>query len=1709
MNGRGRLLRALLLALALAVFFVPGSVYAEGDESGNEDWHVIPIDTIGDCDRLFSDGDLSFRICDAEIPEGMTIDDIKVGVQKDGNWMEADGMYSIQPGEGDNELIVTLDGAAVKAAGVNDHDWLMVSVLLDRPIDEEEIEVLWSAVHDFEFREPDVEYWLQDDRDILPGWDGSIDGRGRVRVENAEHPWGDEWDFDIDEITLDDPDNIFEDKHPDGDDNSQWYYYRAYNLDRARYGTAVFTLKYKDLDGNVQNKDIKVNVTKDVYGCNIHSSDGRYQGMPGEELELFANASHEYYDSEGNYQNNTDGLTYEWKIEEGEEFATVDSDDSEPGRAVLRFKDLEEGHDGIDEHIRVSVKVFDGIDDEGNPSEVAFNDAHFAVRSNYTEIWPVEMNRWLQIGASIEDQKFEVREYNLFGTPEQGYNDKGFKSVTGDDGISFEWNGFDENCISITDSNGNPVPRDDIAEGDTFTINRLRDWGTDFNLKAMWKENGEDRECWQHYNLDGIECRIEDREHDKDIYTDSAEAPSVVFDTYLGENWQDRLDVVVTVGLWNNNNWTEIYENNFLKKYYTVEMTDEEVKVSLADSFFRDIDDYTDIRIFAEVYRKGAERNEENRLSDNDSWLHIKPARIDYEMQKDCDLLAARDEVNINRFNDVEVQNTQFPDNERFRYEVTDVQIISEDPETPGKHVIRQFRKDYRDGDQSSDDYWWHMEAATSGTARIKVTYNDPAELGGEEGKTYEFTITVTEDVYDVWIDSVNGVDRGRPGEKIELVANAIHRTKQGDSSEGITYEWKVINGISFADVVQDGNDPSKAVITLKLPEDFNTEHGYWEDIDVECIIYDGVDAYNNPIKRNQNIRRLNITDSYTVLCPAQIDGIEDLAVGDSVKISPELRSYPGSGGNDYDVLDPEGLTYEWYYDSNAVSITDENDNPVGNFDDNDNYIGSTDQQEFTIKRLREWGQDFELRVYWRDGDEDREEGTHFRFDWTDCGVYHREHDIEICSDSHVVPEVVFDMDFGQDWQNRIDLDIEVGICNNNQWDEEYVEGNDYTVRKDDNEVGITLSEDQFRNFNNHKDVRFRINAYVKGMPKDDDHKLSETDAWFHIYEKEVTYFPWEHFDLAIGDYHTIDKISGAMVRDNDHPDGAFVDFEVTGVTFENNEGNNGGKAMKLTEPSETSRAWVLEAVGIGNADVKIDYEDIDGNAASFVLHYHIREGVYWVDVTNEDNIHQATPGSTVGLMAAVTLHQENDNNTDITQRDDLIYDWTITDGGEFAVITKDPSKPYKAEVAFRNSDDQRIDEFVRAELVVSEPDGDDPEGSTHEIGRCDYEFRFVNEYDGIFGVELDPYMKVGEPVTITPEIRHYPSDAAAGYDIVSDAEITWNYDKDAVSITEQNGSYVIKRIRKCDTRVGLKAEWEDADGYERSAEDWFRFDKNVECAHNWGDGEVTQNNSCNDPGVRTFTCEYCGETKTEDIPAAHKLIKTDAVPATCTKTGVKAYWTCSICGKLFSDENGKTEITEIESVPAAGHQPGAAVKEKVVAASYAKGGSYDEVVYCKVCHAALKRTHKTTAKLAVKNGMAVTVGGSKYIVLSATGKTVALTKAKNMKTFTVPDTVNVYGTTYKVVQVNSKAFIGKAIKNVVIGKNVKVLKAGAFTSSGVKTVTLKTQLLKKAKIKGCMKKSKVKTVKIKISKKLNAKFVKKYKKIFKKSVAGVKVTVK
>ena len=145
-----------------------------------------------------------------------------------------------------------------------------------------------------------------------------------------------------------------------------------------------------------------------------------------------------------------------------------------------------------------------------------------------------------------------------------------------------------------------------------------------------------------------------------------------------------------------------------------------------------------------------------------------------------------------------------------------------------------------------------------------------------------------------------------------------------------------------------------------------------------------------------------------------------------------------------------------------------------------------------------------------------------------------------------------------------------------------------------------------------------------------------------------------------------------------------------------------------------------------------------------------------------------------------------------------------------------------------------------------------------------------------------------------------------------------------------------------------------------------------------WSEGTVEKSPTCTEIGIRSYTlfCARCGEeltTRTERIPAlghawgewitdtqateeaegteiricahdadhtetraipklphVHTLVRTEGTEPSCTEPGSITYWTCTGCGRLFTEAEGTTEITPDNlTLPPKGHTAADWVSEK------------------------------------------------------------------------------------------------------------------------------------------------------------------------------------
>ena len=120
---------------------------------------------------------------------------------------------------------------------------------------------------------------------------------------------------------------------------------------------------------------------------------------------------------------------------------------------------------------------------------------------------------------------------------------------------------------------------------------------------------------------------------------------------------------------------------------------------------------------------------------------------------------------------------------------------------------------------------------------------------------------------------------------------------------------------------------------------------------------------------------------------------------------------------------------------------------------------------------------------------------------------------------------------------------------------------------------------------------------------------------------------------------------------------------------------------------------------------------------------------------------------------------------------------------------------------------------------------------------------------------------------------------------------------------------------------------------------------------HSWNEGEITTSPTCENAGVKTYTCTVCNATKTEAIDATgHTPVEVAEQPATCTEAGHTAGTKCSVCDAILSG---------MEEIPATGHTE---VIDAAKAPTCTETG-LTEGKHCSVCNTVLVAQEVIPAK--------------------------------------------------------------------------------------------------------------------------------------------------
>ena len=253
-----------------------------------------------------------------------------------------------------------------------------------------------------------------------------------------------------------------------------------------------------------------------------------------------------------------------------------------------------------------------------------------------------------------------------------------------------------------------------------------------------------------------------------------------------------------------------------------------------------------------------------------------------------------------------------------------------------------------------------------------------------------------------------------------------------------------------------------------------------------------------------------------------------------------------------------------------------------------------------------------------------------------------------------------------------------------------------------------------------------------------------------------------------------------------------------------------------------------------------------------------------------------------------------------------------------------------------------------------------------------------------------------GDEVTLTVSMVNNPGIAAFG--------LIFEYDEDVLdwtSVTKGNISSGMWDVGVNETEI-----WFDADNFYEDVvilNLTFTVKEDAPAGTSVVTLSYDPEDVCDEDLENVYFAVIAGGVTVMGTEHTHSLTATTANAATCTEAGNSAYYYCAECGKYFGDAAGETEIAEYDwvipalghdyaavvtaptcteqgyttytctrcgdsyvdnYVDAAGHTPGDAVTENVVAATCEAAGGYESVVYCTVCNEELSRETVTVPAL-------------------------------------------------------------------------------------------------------------------------------------------------
>ncbi|MCD7955182.1 MAG: hypothetical protein LUG93_05380, partial [Lachnospiraceae bacterium] len=310
-----------------------------------------------------------------------------------------------------------------------------------------------------------------------------------------------------------------------------------------------------------------------------------------------------------------------------------------------------------------------------------------------------------------------------------------------------------------------------------------------------------------------------------------------------------------------------------------------------------------------------------------------------------------------------------------------------------------------------------------------------------------------------------------------------------------------------------------------------------------------------------------------------------------------------------------------------------------------------------------------------------------------------------------------------------------------------------------------------------------------------DGEEIARFDTGFSVTESVCSYdFPYGDWIALPGWNYWIDASFNCYVANADYPYGQDFGVTITDITVANADDETSEESICEENSDDHDSGYNIYANSLGHATATVTYTTWDGGEATDTFDIYVNGDVYTLDMDTTTRADWILPGESLDIEAAVwhgyaDYNDENEEyECDEEYLEDVTFSWELANEDDAEILTIEVDEE-DSSVLHVTAASEYDDCGVQILVTAYNADGEELTSGDYWIYPShDYYVMTVNDTS----YSIDEDLEVGGELAVAPAVTHFYVDDdgnAASEDVTAELYYHWEWDTNAVQITDADGS--------------------------------------------------------------------------------------------------------------------------------------------------------------------------------------------------------------------------------------------------------------------------------------------------------------------------------